>query len=112
MSTVFPSRDRRLGTSLAACSKPEGHVPLADARDCDDTDSSVHPAAEEVRDDGVDQDCDGEDAEGEGTRRAVDEGCGGCAVRRGAGGWLVLSGVLGLWARRIVGRPRPVPRLF
>ncbi|MCB9744168.1 MAG: hypothetical protein H6740_16340 [Alphaproteobacteria bacterium] len=39
-----------------ACSQPSGYV--GDARDCDDTDPSVHPGAPEVCD-GADQDCDG-----------------------------------------------------
>lgn len=45
--------------------------------DCDDSDPSVNPGAEEVWDDGVDQDCDGDDAcdsDGDGFDR---EECGG-----------------------------------
>jgi len=40
----------------AACSAPSGHV--ADSSDCDDTDTSIHPAAAELCD-GSDNDCDG-----------------------------------------------------
>jgi MYXO-CTERM domain-containing protein len=35
---------------------------VADGGDCDDGDAGVHPAADEVPGDGVDQDCDGVDA--------------------------------------------------
>jgi len=43
--------------SLVACDAPTGR--LADATDCDDTDSAVNPAASEVCND-VDDDCDGD----------------------------------------------------
>ena len=41
-----------------ACSKPVGFVETND--DCDDTDFRIHPAAQEVCDEGVDNDCDGD----------------------------------------------------
>ncbi|MBN1335204.1 MAG: putative metal-binding motif-containing protein, partial [Deltaproteobacteria bacterium] len=40
-----------------SCEAPTGYV--ADATDCDDSDPGVHPDAEEIVADGVDQDCDG-----------------------------------------------------
>ena len=40
-----------------AASAPDGHV--AQGGDCDDTDPDVHPEADEVCNDGVDDDCDG-----------------------------------------------------
>jgi len=42
------------------CSQPNGYV--QNSLDCDDQDASVNPASEEILDDGIDQDCDGEDA--------------------------------------------------
>lgn len=42
-----------------AASQPPGHV--ADGSDCDDTDPEVHPGADDVCGDGIDQDCDGGD---------------------------------------------------
>ncbi len=44
-----------------ACDEPAGSV--ADAADCDDTVGAVNPAATEVWYDGVDDDCDGNDAD-------------------------------------------------
>ena len=44
-----------------ACDQPSGYVD--DASDCDDTDATVNPDAEEL-DDGIDNDCDGEIDEG------------------------------------------------
>ena len=43
-------------SGLSACEEPTGMT--SDAQDCDDTDPSIHPGAEEVCD-SVDQDCDG-----------------------------------------------------
>jgi MYXO-CTERM domain-containing protein len=48
------------GALVSACDQPAGHV--SDNTDCDDGDAGVHPAAEDVPGDGVDQDCDGVDA--------------------------------------------------
>ncbi len=43
------------GTTSLACDQPASYV--ADAKDCDDSDSTIHPGAEESCD-GVDEDCD------------------------------------------------------
>ncbi|MBN1337300.1 MAG: putative metal-binding motif-containing protein, partial [Deltaproteobacteria bacterium] len=44
-------------TLSVGCTSPEAYI--ADGTDCDDADPSIHPGAEEVVADGVDQDCDG-----------------------------------------------------
>jgi hypothetical protein len=53
------------GNTLKQCSKPGGYV-LASAligleEDCNDDDATVYPGATEIPNDGIDQDCDGED---------------------------------------------------
>ncbi len=44
---------------VEACTQPQGTVTGSD--DCDDTDATIHPGAEEVCGDGIDQDCSGHD---------------------------------------------------
>ncbi len=44
------------GSSTDACDTPSGHT--TDATDCDDTNGTIHPGADETCD-GVDEDCDG-----------------------------------------------------
>ena len=44
------------GSTVTACTQPPGYV--ADNTDCDDTNGSINPSADEVCD-GVDNDCDG-----------------------------------------------------
>ena len=47
-------------TSTLDCSQPSGYI--ADAQDCDDTDSGVNPDGIETCNDGTDSDCDGVDS--------------------------------------------------
>ena len=96
------------------CEQPDGTV--ANAADCDDTDASVWPGAPEVVGDGLDQDCDGEDAQppvhedtgGVPAPSSGDDGgggCGGCVerlgfARTGSAAVLWLGFVLGARRRR------------
>jgi len=41
------------------CAQPDGFV--SNSLDCDDTNEEIHPDAVEIANDGIDQDCDGED---------------------------------------------------
>lgn len=68
-------------------------------RDCNDWDAAVHLGADEVLDDGVDQDCDGFDAESE--PPPLGEGCGGSAFLP------LLAPAVRLTRRR---KPRAAPR--
>ena len=82
-------------SSAVACEAPPGHI--ADNTDCDDDNKLAYPGAEEWENDGVDQDCDGEDTLAEGYAK------GGCATASAASsGWglLALAGGLIGWRRR------------
>ena len=48
-----------LGDSQVGTSQPDGYT--TNSGDCDDTDETINPGADEISDDGIDQDCSGED---------------------------------------------------
>ena len=90
--------------AVLACSQPTNHV--ADATDCDDGDSAIHPGADE-RCNGFDDDCDGHvdegfpDSDGDGTPDCLDEDDDGDGVLDGADcasldadAWQLLTGCL------------------
>ena len=55
------------GGSVIACDQPVGYV--SNGSDCDDTDDAIHPGADEVPYDGIDNDCsdgDDDDLDGDG----------------------------------------------
>ncbi len=88
--------------------------------DCDDHDPAVLPGAEDICDDGVDQDCSGSDRScdtGGGTKVTGGGGC-GCASAGGGGALLGLLGLLGLAlqapgarARKFIATPTSRPRV-
>lgn len=65
-------------TNVSSCTKPLGsYVTLAG--DCDDTNNAINPGAEDIPDDGIDQDCSGadttiatKDSDGDGIEDALD----------------------------------------
>ncbi|MCP4915284.1 MAG: hypothetical protein GY913_00025 [Proteobacteria bacterium] len=80
--------------SVTDCLPPSGYSAASGLVDCDDADPSIHPAAEDVPGDGIDQDCDGLDASRADTGDSgLDEGppplpsrCSGCAGQGSAVG--------------------------
>ncbi|NOY27847.1 MAG: hypothetical protein GXP62_18440 [Oligoflexia bacterium] len=77
-----------------ACTAPGADYQQASyLPDCDDSDASIHPGAQELSDDGIDQDCSGADLETTSSDK-------GCAVVPGLASTLWLAGLLGLALRR------------
>lgn len=91
--------------AVTACDPPVGAC--SSTEDCDDDNAAAYPGAEEIADDGVDQDCDGVDA-----HATADTDSGpkddlpvekshGCAVARRPAAWaLIFAGSIMLMARR------------
>jgi len=72
--------------SMESCEAPSGYRERSDEDDCDDGDDDIYPGATEVEDDGIDQDCDGEDAaSGGGDGGAGDGGADGGTGDGGTG---------------------------
>ncbi len=86
---------------LSACQPPSGHV--SNAKDCDDQSAAVYPGADDIPEDGVDQDCDGQDAT---SSNADPKSCDGCGTGGDPRSKTVLLLLLGLLAsRRPIARP-------
>jgi MYXO-CTERM domain-containing protein len=89
------------------CADADGdgyHDTVCGGSDCDDDESSVHPGAEDICEDGIDQDCDGLDAPCD--EHGDDGGGCGCGVGDHSHGatdgtfWLFLGLAALLAARR------------
>ena len=88
--------------SMTACDQPSGYTD--NDGDCDDSDNGIHPDAEDVIGDGIDQDCDGiaPQADDDGESSDEDKGC-SVGPRRAAptgGLWLLMLTGLALRRRR------------
>jgi hypothetical protein len=119
------------GEPATWCYRPAGYAAPQGEWDCDDGAPSVYPGAPEVGGDGIDQDCDGEDAEpcdsavldtsdpsdtgGPGDPDPQDKGeptacgCGSARAEAPTSSWPLLLGALAIWRRRRAGAPRSTP---
>jgi MYXO-CTERM domain-containing protein len=88
---------------VEACEAPEGYTEASATNDCDDSDSAINPDASEIPDDGIDQDCDGQDLTTDpgdtGDGGAKDGGCSTAGGQPYGIGWL-LVGLALLGSRR------------
>jgi hypothetical protein len=89
---------------VTACVPEPGQV--SDNTDCDDANAAVHPGAEDIPDDGADQDCDGEDAAEVITDKDVEDRDGGFFGGCNAAGGTPAALLLGMLALRRRRQPR------
>ena len=87
--------------TVEACEAPLRYAAPSAAEDCDDADADAWPGATEVAGDGVDQDCDGEDA------NVVAEGC--SCEQRGHPGLMGVAWLAWLARRRRERSHSPAP---
>lgn len=84
-------------TSVSDACQPEGHV--LDSTDCNDADPAVHPGADEIAGNGVDDDCIGGDADAPDQHSSVC-GCASAGSRPGSTAWsLMVLALAGFWRR-------------
>jgi len=86
-----PDESTTVSSEDIDCTDDGEAVAAAPSTDCDDTDASTHPDATDTPGDGLDQDCDGEDAvgegggDGDGAADESDEGASGGGEGKGGG---------------------------
>jgi MYXO-CTERM domain-containing protein len=97
------------GLAINQCDAPSGYADRDG--DCDDTDASVHPTADDIDGDGIDSDCDGTDGPApttgdgapvtpvEGEKLEATGSCGCSTPPSSAGAWVGVLALLG-WRRR------------
>ena len=92
--------------AVLKCSTPPGDTSIGG--DCDDADASAHPGGTDLPDDGVDQDCDGQDAHGASSRTysgeqvVVGTGCACDGSGGSGGGWMAVLGLFAVRRRRLM----------
>lgn len=103
-----PDGTGTLASEDADCTDPGEAGVNTPPGDCDDNDATVHPGAEDIAGDGIDQDCDGKDMTETPDKKVDPKDPGGCGCAAGGGDrtGLLLGGVAAMFMiRRRRGAP-------